>query len=414
MHEPERTDVVIIGAGPYGLSLAAHLQPKKVAFRIFGHAMETWRSGMPRGMRLKSEGFASSLSDPAGAMPLSAFCRERKIPYRDVGLPVELQTFSTYGLAFQKAHVPQLEERTVTELAREETGFRVRLDDGTTVLARRVVMAVGIGHYQWLPPALEGLPSEAVTHSARVHDLEQFRDRDVVVVGAGASAIDVAGLLYEAGARPQIVTRRAHIPFQNPPEQKRRSLRKRLRQPRSGLGTGWKSWLCCEAPLLLHRMPAKFRLKVVRTHLGPAPGWFMRDTVVNHVPAHLNATVTAAAAHGGKVCLEVLEGGERRELAADHVIAATGYRVNLDKIPFLGEELRGALRCVEGCPELSSSFESSVTGLYFVGASAANSFGPLLRFACGAEFASRHVSRHLARHVAGHPSRQLARPLARP
>ena len=155
-------------------------------------------------------------------------------------------------------------------------------------------------------------------------------------------------------------------------------------------------------------MPEEFRLKVVRTHLGPAPGWFMRDTVVNHVPTHLRATVTAATAHSGKVCLAVEQDGERRELAADHVIAATGYRVNLAKIPFLGDELRGALRCVEGCPELSSSFESSVPGLYFVGASAANSFGPLLRFACGAEFASRHLSKQLARHV----SRDVARPLA--
>ena len=397
MHEPESTDVVIIGAGPYGLSVAAHLKEKRIAFRIFGRAMETWRSNMPRGMRLKSEGFASSLSDPAEAMPLAAFCRERNIPYADVGLPVELQTFSSYGMAFQRAHVPALEEKMVTELAREGAGFRVTLDDGTQVVARRVVMAVGISHYHWLPPALESLPEEAVSHSSQVHEMERFRDRDVVVVGAGASAIDVAGLLHEAGARPQIVTRRARIPFQNPPEQKRRPLRERLREPRSGLGTGWRSLLCAGMPLVLHRMPTKFRLNVVRTHLGPAPGWFMRETIVNHVPVHLNATVAAVESEDGRVRLKLRQGTEQSEVTVDHVIAATGYRVNLDKIPFLTDKIRGSVECLEGSPLLSSSFESTVPGLYFVGVSAANSFGPLLRFACGAKFAARHLSRHLTK-----------------
>jgi len=400
MHKPEATDVAIIGAGPYGLSLAAHLQAKQISFRIFGRAMETWRSNMPRGMRLKSEGFASSLSDPAGTMTLGDFCRDEKIPYAHVGVPVELQTFSAYGMAFQRAHAPMLEEQMVTRLTREGAGFCVQLEDGTEVLARRVVLAVGISHYHWLPPLLQPLPAEVVSHSSQVHDMERFRGKDVVVVGAGASAIDVAGLLHEAGARPQIVTRRARIPFQNPPEQKRRPLRERLREPRSGLGTGWRSLLVSEMPLVLHRMPKKFRLKVVRTHLGPAPGWFMRETITNHVPVHLNSALEAVTQVDGRVHLAFRQGTEQREIVADHVIAATGYRVNLERIPFLTEEIRGGVECVEGSPRLSSNFESSVPGLYFVGLSAANSFGPLLRFACGSKFASRHLSRHLAKVVA--------------
>jgi cation diffusion facilitator CzcD-associated flavoprotein CzcO len=63
----------IIGAGPYGLSIAAHLNACGVRPQVFGRPMSGWRDGMPRGMRLKSDGFASSLSNPSGEFTLKAF-----------------------------------------------------------------------------------------------------------------------------------------------------------------------------------------------------------------------------------------------------------------------------------------------------------------------------------------------------
>ena len=104
-------DVAIIGAGPYGLSLAAHLSAGKVSYRIFGSPMSSWRN-MPNRTWLKSEGFASSLFDPESSLTLARYCQEHSLPYADVGLPVPIETFVAYGLEFQRRFVGRLEETT--------------------------------------------------------------------------------------------------------------------------------------------------------------------------------------------------------------------------------------------------------------------------------------------------------------
>jgi hypothetical protein len=95
-------DVAIIGAGPYGLSIAAHLAARGVSYRIFGSPMHTWLTQMPRVMRLKSEGFASTLYDPDSAFTLAKYCAQQGIPYADLGLPIPLVTFASYGQEFQR------------------------------------------------------------------------------------------------------------------------------------------------------------------------------------------------------------------------------------------------------------------------------------------------------------------------
>src|ERR1700719_1501399 len=94
-------NVAVIGAGPYGLSVAAHLRYHNVSFRIFGRLMDSWRAHMPKGMMLKSDGFASNIYDPGGSFTLRHFCAERGIEYSDTGIPVRLETFTTYGMAFK-------------------------------------------------------------------------------------------------------------------------------------------------------------------------------------------------------------------------------------------------------------------------------------------------------------------------
>ena len=393
-----KCDVAVIGAGPYGLSIAAHLKARGVNFRIFGNPMRFWLTHMPKGMRLKSEGFASSLYDPDSTYTLEVYCKEKGIAYAKMGLPVPLEVFASYGLEFQRRFVPELENKLVNSLRQSTDGFRIRLEDGEVIDARRVVMAIGLTHYKYIPPMLATLPEEFVTHSSRHNTMDQFNGREVAVVGAGASALDLAALLHQAGARVQVIARKPVIRFHDPPEKLEPTFIDRLRTPVTGIGPGWKLFLCTNAPLLFRQMPQKFRFDKVRRILGPAPCWFIKEQVVGKVALIVGVTITEAKVQNGRVSLQLTDTeGTQTMLMTDHVIAATGYKVDLRRLAFMDSDLQSGVQSVEHTPVLSSNFESSVPGLYFVGASAANTFGPLLRFAFGARFTARRLSRHLAK-----------------
>jgi thioredoxin reductase len=386
-----RTDVVIVGAGPYGLSIAAHLSQSNVSFCIFGKPMETWLTAMPRGMHLKSDGFASSLSDPESSLTLGQYCRQNKLPYAHTGRPVSVDTFSRYGLAFQQKFVPMLEQKLVSAIRRSSAGFTVELDTGEALEARRIVVATGISNFSHLPSSLQGLPSTFVSHSSEHAELVKFSGKDVVVVGRGASAIDIAALLQEAGANVRLVARKRTLGLNNPP-----SLKQRILLPQTGLGPSWKSWFFANCATIFHHLPERSRLRWVQSHLGPAGCWFMADRIAR-VPQLLGNTPVSVKVVGNRVLLELLKDGAHHTIKADHIVAATGYRPSLDRLKFLEPNLRASINSAANTPVLSPYFESSVSGLYFVGPVAANSFGPLMRFAFGANYAARRLSRHLIR-----------------
>src|SRR5262249_38030092 len=137
-------DVAIIGAGPYGLSLAAHLSLYGTEFRIFGVPMESWKTGMPPGMLLKSTPWASRLYDPEGHFTVRQFCAEREAPYHDSLMALPLESFIAYGEAFQRRYVPDVERKKLTSLSKAPDGFSALFDDGEIVNARHVVIAVGV------------------------------------------------------------------------------------------------------------------------------------------------------------------------------------------------------------------------------------------------------------------------------
>jgi cation diffusion facilitator CzcD-associated flavoprotein CzcO len=395
-------EVAIVGAGPYGLSIAAHLSKLAVPHRIFGSAMQIWKNHMPGGMLLKSEGFASNLYDPDRTFTLAQYCRETGRPYADVGLPVPLETFSAYGSEFQKRLVPHLEETKITSLGRGASGFELSTESGEKLSARRVVVATGITHFGYLPPPLSALPSALASHSSQHGDLSGFRGRKVAVVGAGASAVDIAAILHDVGAEVDLVARSQSIAFHEPSTEPR-PLWQQFLNPRSTIGLGWRSRLCTDAPLVFHAMPARFRFRVLKSHLGPAPGWFMKDKVVGRVSMHLGATLHRAAVRNNQVVLGLQTHGGEKEIVVDHVIGGTGYRVSLQRLDFLDAALRRQLRVIQDAPVLNRAFESSVAGLHFVGLSSASCFGPLARFACGAEFTAKRLSGHLGASVGSAP-----------
>jgi hypothetical protein len=390
-------DVAIVGAGPYGLSIAAYLRERGLRVRVFGRPMDTWLEHMPKGMCLKSEGFASALYDPHGELTLEKFCRDAGIEYADVGVPVALDTFCAYGLAFAKAFVPDLDKREVARVSRTPSGgFELALVDGETVRASRVTVAVGISHYEYIPAELSALPPNLLAHSSRRHDYSYLRGNSVAVIGAGASAVDVSIALHEAGAATELVARPSRLAFHDPPVLKR-SIFSRIRYPRTGIGCGLKSRFFADMPDAFSLLPPAFRSRTVSTQIGPAPCWFTKERFVQSVRTHLGVSIERGEECDGRVALHLRSrDGAVRELLVDHAIAATGYRVDLTRLRFLPDELRASIRVFANAPVLTRNFESSISGLFFVGLSAANTFGPMLRFAFGARFAAARLRSYLS------------------
>jgi thioredoxin reductase len=409
-------DVAIIGAGPYGLSVAAHLDALGVDYRIFGKPMALWRDHMPPGMRLKSDGSSSDLADPEDALTLKKFCAAEGFEHDDSKKPIPLDTFVAYGMAFQRRFAPRLEERMVTALERTENGFALRLDEQEVVFARRVVVAIGVKAFSYLPEFLAGTPTEFVAHASHYGSFDSLRGSEVLVMGAGASAIDTAGLLADNGIAASLMTRRPSIEFHAKPGY--RSLRNRLRAPYSGIGAGWTLCLFADEPLAFHVLPESVRLKKAAEILGPSAGWFMKDSIVDRVPIHTGTIPTAAAVKNGRLYVTTrTANGETKELVTDHLIAGTGYKVDLTRLDFLKPGLLQEIRSVRNAPVLSRHYQSSVEGLYFIGPAALNSFGPVVRFVFGARYTARRITPHLAsvlgRGRAAAPSAALDQPVTR-
>jgi cation diffusion facilitator CzcD-associated flavoprotein CzcO len=402
--------VMIIGAGPYGLSIAAHLRARGVPFRIFGSLMHNWRAKMPKGMLLKSDGFASNLSDPRDAFTLKDFALQQGFPYADEGIPIALDNFIAYGNAFQRRFVPELETRQVVALDRSGDGFAARLDNGEVATAGKVVLAIGISDFPYLPASLADAPADYVSHPAQHADMAAFRGRSLAIVGAGSSAIDLAALAQDEGASVTLIMRRAEPRFHTRSTLDR-PLGERIRAPNTGIGPGWRSVFYTKTPQLFRHLPDDMRLRIVNGSHGPAGGWYMVDRIVGKVPLLTGYAPEKVEVRDGLAQLQLRgQDGSQRTLAVDHVIAATGYRVDMRKVGFLAERLRTDIKSLDNKPVLSAHFETSVGGLYIVGPASSYSFGPMFRFVYGAAFTAPRVARHLAAAVVRRPS--MPRPAA--
>ena len=393
----DTVDVAVVGAGPYGLALAAHLRAAGVDYRHFGIPMRLWKGTMPKGMFLKSQGFASNISDPDCTHTLEAFCKTTSHPYASYGLPVSLDNFVNYGQWFQAERGLVIEETTVTDITPRGDGFELTVGGVERVVARKVVVAIGVEHFGYVPESLSGLPSGLCSHSSAHQDLAAFSGQEVIVVGAGQSALETAALLHENGASVQVLARKNTVAWNGTPLAPDRPLLQRLREPESGLGSGWGTWLYSNHPDLFRRLPTNTRVYRARTALGPAGASWLRPRVEGQFPVLPGHAVTSAAEKDGRARLTVARSGESsQELPADHVIAATGYRTDLSRLQFLPETLRSRLQTLAGSPVVARDYQSSVPGLYFIGPAVAPTMGPVMRFVFGTWHAAPAVARKLA------------------
>ena len=382
-----RCRVVIVGAGPYSLSAAAFLRRAGVEHRVFGEVMGFWRT-MPTGMFLRSFRKASSIADPDRALNLDGY---EAATGRRIAFPIPLADFVDYGHWFRRQAEVEVDPRRVSAVKLNGEGFRLVLDDGESFDARNVVVAAGIAPFAWKPPAFDGLGPELVTHSSEHRDYEGFRESRVIVVGAGQSALEAAVFANDAGAETELIARQPELRFlRGESLYESAGLVSNLLYPEWGVGPPGVNWLMGR-PRLYRCLPSQLAEPLAYRAIRPAgSGWL--HPRLKGVRVTTGRSVISAHAHGSGLRLALDDGSERD---VDHVVVGTGYRIDLRRYAFLDADLVARIRLKGPSPDLSATFESSVPGLYFVGAPAAASEGPGLRFVSHTGFAAKAIVRRL-------------------
>jgi len=388
-----KADVTIIGAGPYGLSAAAHLRIiSGLDVRIFGKPMSFWQCHMPKGMFLRSGWEATHIADPAGSLTLEAF---QAASGRSFSKPVPLDCFVEYGQWYQRQVLPDLDQREIARVESSPHGFQVSLEDGESFQSRRVVVAAGICGFAWRPKEFEGLDRSLVSHAVEHQNFRRFAGRQVLVIGSGQSALESAALLHEAGVQVEVIGRAQRINWLQGWASTTlhwrlgSGVRKLLYAP-TDVGPAGISQLMAR-PEILRKFPRSWQDRLRKRAVRPAGArWLVKR--LEGVPIRLGLQASKVTVVGGRVKVRFDDGSER---TADHVVLGTGYRVDISKYGFLSDRLKNSISRANGFPRLRPGLETSVDGLHILGAPAAWSFGPLMQFVSGTHYASRALLRSI-------------------
>ncbi len=380
---------MIVGAGPYGLAAAAHLRALDgVDVRIFGDPMSFWH-WMPRGMLLRSRWEASHIAYPSGPLTLDAYKAENGASF---DAPIPLEHFVEYGRWVQERVAPDVDARRITRSSADGEGFVVTTDDDER----------SCGRDGWSSPRASS-PSRGGPRSSTAcrrtpsrtprsaRDFSRFAGRNVIVVGGGQSALESAALLHESGAQVEVIARRPTLNWlKGGVIQRKLGPFKPVFYAPTDVGPIGLSRLLA-VPDAFRHLPRSAQDAMARRAIRPAGAKWLQSRLID-VPLTTGRAVVEAR-NGNGVELELDDATTRH---VDHVVLGTGYRVDLRGYGFLSDELVSAVRCANGYPVLGRGLESSVSRLHFLGAPAAWSFGPLMRFVSGTWWSGRSLARSVS------------------
>ncbi len=387
----ERLDIAVIGAGPYGLSVAAHLAGRNV--RTFGAPMETWRTRMPPYMFLRSDWQETSLAAPGN---LGSIDRWARVSGEEREEPIPLQKFLRYAEWFRKTFAPEGDPSDVAALERDGDGYRLTTAAGDELAARQVVVAIGAVPFAYAPPPLGEAVGDRVAFATSLQDYEPYRGRRVVVVGGGQGGLESASLAARAGADVELVVRSSLRWFADrEPHKPRGRLHQRLYRiayPVVGYGPPPLNRLALH-PDAFAALPQGARRRVAARILRAGGSPWLREEVERDVHVTEGVAVEGIEQNGG-VRLRLSDGTVRE---ADTVILAAGFRFSLERLGFLSEALRKRITLDEGRPVLDRWFRSTERRMLFVGFAAEHRFGPVARFIPGTRFTANRVRESLER-----------------
>jgi FAD-dependent urate hydroxylase len=388
-------DVAIVGAGPYGLSMAAHLSSKRV--RVFGEPMRTWRRLMPPDMIMRSTWERSNLSDPLERGRLADWAVETGRPRVE---PLPLRMFLEYSEWFRERFVKDVDEASVVNVeAARAGGFHLRTSSGDELDARRLVVAVGVTPFPVLPDALRDVPEHRLSYAVERQEFSPLAGQRVLLVGAGQTALESASLAIDAGAASVEIVARGPVRF-HPDRQQLVSwlpaaIRRRvwkLAYPIGGFGPPGVNLFALHPEWFAH-LPERLQRPMARRMARAGGSPWIRDAVVGRAKITESTEVVGADAGSDGGVIVRLSDGTTREV--DQVVAACGYRFTMDGLDFLSPEIRSGVRLrSSGAPLIDGAFRSvSNPRLTFVGFPAEKTFGPVVRAVDGARFTCARSAR---------------------
>lgn len=382
-------DAVVVGAGPYGLSAAAHLRDRGLEVGVFGRPLNFWRENMPEKMLLRSYWWATNISDPGKRYSLMHYFRETRQQAVD---PLPIEMFIDYGLWYQRQVVPNVDETYVELIKKKGEHFMLTLSDGRYIHSRAVVMAPGPNYYAHRPAEYDHLPAELVSHTGDWHTFEQFKGKRLLIIGGGQGALETAALAHESCTQVHLITRNPLVWIEGSgafPEH--RPLLVRLRSPKAGISTGWFSWRLEHFPYNFQRLSRSTKDKLLNGpgRYGPMGASWLKPRVLGRVFVHEQQHVQEAKGTDDGVELSLIN---NVKLKADHIILGTGYRVDINKLPMLHPSIVSQIQTYQNAPILNTYFESTLAGMYFVGISSFSSCGPLYRFVVGTDAAAKRIA----------------------